>query len=208
MVGPGDEVAAGAAGHRHLRASDEDREHAIDVLKVAFVQGRVAKDEFDLRVGQVLASWTYAELEAITADIPAGLAAAKPSAPQVPARIERRAPARAAARERAIGATAIFTALAWILALFSNEAAGPFLAGTVSALVSLYLLRTHLRNSRREERSGGEPPAQHAIGSGPGAGSPAASAASAQQLPYAGKPRRGGKADAARPRRPRLQPSS
>ena len=61
-VGPGDEAAAGAGGHSHLRASHADREQAIDVLKAAFVQGRLAKDEFDLRVGQVLASRTYADL--------------------------------------------------------------------------------------------------------------------------------------------------
>ena len=42
------------------------------MLKAAFVQGRLAKDEFDLRVGRVLASRTYADLGAVTADIPAG----------------------------------------------------------------------------------------------------------------------------------------
>ena len=53
----------------------------IDVLKAAFVQGRLAKDEFDLRVGQVLASRTYADLAVLTADIPAGLAGATPPEP-------------------------------------------------------------------------------------------------------------------------------
>jgi Domain of unknown function (DUF1707) len=43
------------------------------MLKTAFVQGRLARDEFDLRVGQVLASRTYADLNALTADIPTGL---------------------------------------------------------------------------------------------------------------------------------------
>jgi hypothetical protein len=55
-----------------MRASHADREQVIDVLKTAFVQGRLAKDELDLRVGQVLASRTYADLGALTADIPAG----------------------------------------------------------------------------------------------------------------------------------------
>ena len=32
------------------------------MLKAAFVQGRVTKDEFDARVGQAFASRTYAEL--------------------------------------------------------------------------------------------------------------------------------------------------
>jgi len=48
------------------------------VLKAAFVQGRLAKDEFDLRVGEALASRTCADLAALTADLPAGLAAAPP----------------------------------------------------------------------------------------------------------------------------------
>ena len=50
-----------------MRASHADREQVIDMLKAAFVQGRLAKDEFDLRVGRVLASRTYADLGAVTA---------------------------------------------------------------------------------------------------------------------------------------------
>ena len=49
-------MATGAGGRSYLRASHADREQVIDVLKAAFVQGRLAKDEFDLRVGRVLAS--------------------------------------------------------------------------------------------------------------------------------------------------------
>ena len=45
------------------------------MLKAAFVQGRMRKDEFDARVDQTFASRTYAELAAITADIPAGIPA-------------------------------------------------------------------------------------------------------------------------------------
>jgi Domain of unknown function (DUF1707) len=78
MVGPGDEIAAGAGGHSRLRASHADREQVIDALKAAFVQGRLAKDELDLRVGKVLASRTYADLDDLTADIPARLTAAQP----------------------------------------------------------------------------------------------------------------------------------
>jgi len=67
MPGPGDEMAAG----RSLRASDADRDRAVDALKAAFVQGRLAKDEFDLRVGQALAARTYADLDALTVGMPA-----------------------------------------------------------------------------------------------------------------------------------------
>lgn len=77
MVEPGYEIAAGAGSRRHLRASHQDREQVIDLLKAAFVQGRLAKDEFDLRVGQVLAARTYAGLDALIAGLPAGLMAAR-----------------------------------------------------------------------------------------------------------------------------------
>ncbi len=54
------------------------------MVKAAFVQGRLAKDEFDVRVARVLAARTYADLNALTAGIPAGLAKAQPpeAAPQ------------------------------------------------------------------------------------------------------------------------------
>ena len=63
------EPGAQAAAAR-LRASRADRERVIDLLKAAFVQGRLARDEFDTRVGQALASRTYAELAAVTATSP------------------------------------------------------------------------------------------------------------------------------------------
>ncbi|HYB16370.1 MAG TPA: DUF1707 domain-containing protein [Streptosporangiaceae bacterium] len=72
-AGPGDETAVASRGH--LRASHADREQVIDTLKAAFVQGHLAKDEFDARIGRTFASRTYPELAAITADLPAGLAA-------------------------------------------------------------------------------------------------------------------------------------
>jgi hypothetical protein len=78
MAEQGNEIAAGASGHSRLRASHTDREQVVGVLKAAFVQGRLPKDEFDLRVGQAFASRTYGELAALTADLPAGLAAAQP----------------------------------------------------------------------------------------------------------------------------------
>jgi Domain of unknown function (DUF1707) len=74
-AGPGGETAPARRGR--LRASHADRERVIATLKAAFVQGRLAKEEFDVRIGQAFASRTYAELAAITADIPARLAAAR-----------------------------------------------------------------------------------------------------------------------------------
>jgi len=96
MAWPGDEIAAGAAGHGHLRASHADREWAIATLKAAFVQGMLTKDELDLRVGQAFASRTYAELAAVTADLPAGLASATP--PRRAAQAQARRPMSDAAK--------------------------------------------------------------------------------------------------------------
>src|SRR5258705_12127089 len=80
MTGPGHEMTAGR-GIKVLRASHADREQAIDALKAALVQGRLAKDEFDLRVGEALAARTYGELASLTADIPTGLAGTGMSKP-------------------------------------------------------------------------------------------------------------------------------
>ena len=79
VTGPGGELEASGLGH--LRASHADRERAIGTLKAAFVQGMLTKDELDLRVGQALASRTYAELAALTADIPTRLTGARPAEP-------------------------------------------------------------------------------------------------------------------------------
>jgi len=99
MAGPGDEIAAGAGGRGHLRASHADRERVVSVLKAAFVQGLLGKDEFDLRVGHAFASRTYGDLAALTADIPAGLTTAQP--PQT---------ARESANRKAVKAVACGTA--------------------------------------------------------------------------------------------------
>jgi hypothetical protein len=77
MGGRGDEPAE--AGR--MRASHADREQVIGTLKAAFVHGVLDKDEFDLRVSQTFASRTYADLVAVTADIPAGLSRAEPPGP-------------------------------------------------------------------------------------------------------------------------------
>jgi Domain of unknown function (DUF1707) len=52
MTGAGDEIAAGVGGRGHMRASHADREQVIETLKAAFVQGRLDRDEFDLRVAR------------------------------------------------------------------------------------------------------------------------------------------------------------
>ena len=81
MIGPQTEMTAAMAAHGRLRVSYTDREQMIDVLKAAFVRGRLTNDEFDARIGQALAALTYADLAAV---IPAGLIGAQ--SPQKAAR--------------------------------------------------------------------------------------------------------------------------
>ncbi len=68
-----------------MRSSSADRERAVDVLKAAFSEGRLTKDEFEQRCGLAYGSQTYAELAALTADLPVGpLGALSPLDPPSP----------------------------------------------------------------------------------------------------------------------------
>ena len=87
---PADQIAAAARASSRLRAAHADRDRAIDTLKAAFVEGRLTKDELVMRVARALASRTYAELAAVTADLPAGLTAGQP--PRETARSGARSP--------------------------------------------------------------------------------------------------------------------
>ncbi|HEY3957672.1 MAG TPA: DUF1707 domain-containing protein [Streptosporangiaceae bacterium] len=75
---PEDHGPASAAGRGRLRASHADRDRVIEALKAAFVQGRLAKDEFDLRMNRTFGSRTYADLAPLTADLPAGPGRGRP----------------------------------------------------------------------------------------------------------------------------------
>jgi hypothetical protein len=68
-----------ADGYDHVRASAADRERAIDVLKAAFAEGRLTREEHEARVERAYRSRTYADLGALTADLPAGPLGTLPS---------------------------------------------------------------------------------------------------------------------------------
>ena len=72
-----------------LRASDADREQVIDTLKVAFVQGRLTRDQLVMRAGQALTSRTYGELARVTGGIPARLTSVQPLPVSAPGRARR-----------------------------------------------------------------------------------------------------------------------
>ena len=147
MTEPGDNRASGAGGRGRLRASHADRERVVEVLKDAFVQGRLNKGELDARVGQAFASRTYAELAALTADIPA----APPE--RQPARAQNRAPRSHTARDVIIGLV-IGLILAVVIVFGGLLKYGAFgvLAIPIVAVVPLVLIASaaEQRHSRRQ----------------------------------------------------------
>jgi hypothetical protein len=208
MAGPGDEIAAGAGGHGHLRASYADREQVIGTLKAAFVQGMLAKDEFELRVGQTLAARTYADLATLTADLPAGLAAAKP--PQTaPAQGEQKVQRPG----RWIAVSTAAYAGAWAYELFLSPHGGDnqsfplvILGGFLVYLGILIVSVGAIIVNWQDKRSGGQSPRRPAPGAGGQGSRRLPSAGSDGQLPPAG-PGHQQTAQAApihRPRRPLL----
>jgi hypothetical protein len=55
-----------------MLAAAADRERTMDVLKAAFGEGRLTKDEFEARAARAMTARTYGELSAVVADLPAG----------------------------------------------------------------------------------------------------------------------------------------
>lgn len=56
---------------RAIRASDQERESVVDVLRDAYTDGRLTLDEFDERTSAAYAAKTWADLRDLTADLPA-----------------------------------------------------------------------------------------------------------------------------------------
>ena len=182
MAEPGDERAAAGGGRGRLRASHADREKVIELLKTAFVQDRLSKDELDTRVGQAFASQTYAELAAVTADIPAEPAAARPL--REPVRAKSQAPLAVPL----IIAMTMLTAGSWMGALFHQDEPWGMVVSivTLAWLGILILAGVVMLESRNQKRSSGQPPTRPARGLGGHASRRPPSADPGGQLPSAG----------------------
>ena len=146
---PEDQMAVAGAPRSRLRASHADREHVIDMLKAAFVQGRVTKDEFDARVGQAFASRTYAELAAVTADIPARQIADQP--PSNPARAQGRPKTSHTAKAR----RCVVIALAMMTVATFAPGGPAFLLFAPLCLTALMVAAAQILASQHEKRSRG-----------------------------------------------------
>ena len=135
-------AAAAAARRRQLRASQADREDAIEALKVAYVQGRLTEEELEARVGQAFASRTHADLAVLTADIPAGPTAGRR------ARMPDRAVAAGSAAiiaAAALGAAVLIGGAALILWTIT-------MAGVLLFTVSVLLNERQSRRGRQPRR--------------------------------------------------------
>jgi|HubBroStandDraft_6_1064221.scaffolds.fasta_scaffold260872_2 hypothetical protein len=174
-----------APDHGRLRASHADREQVVDLLKAAFVQGRLTQDELDGRIGQALAARTYAELAVLTADLPAEPERA-PTAPLAPALARAGTQNRSVNRAVKSGAGAIGAvivvlsgtvlalgqpAVAVLLALFVTV-----LAGVATAFVSALIAVALKVESRRRDRPRRRLPPGTASGAGGQAAPPPSSA--------------------------------
>ena len=148
MTGPAEERAAPLG---RLRASHVDREQVIGTLQAAFVQGRLAKGEFDARVGQALAARTRAELAVITADIPDGVRPA-----------ERPYPPALGVRSGVCVtlSAAVLAAVLWAAAWSAGSAAAGAAALALTGVVILTVFATgyQVRESRHHHRPAGPLP--------------------------------------------------
>ncbi|HZR50655.1 MAG TPA: DUF1707 domain-containing protein [Streptosporangiaceae bacterium] len=174
-VGPGNESAG-------MRTSRTDREQAIEMLKTAFVQDRLTKDELDARVGQALAARTYADLDAVTHDVPVSSrlpplprvlqTTSAPLSPHVP----RRSEVRRAVTSGTGALGVVIVAVGAVAGVAVNPLAGvavavffviiAAIAAGFAALVirSAQVIEERSRRRKRASSSGRTPP-------GPGPGS-------------------------------------
>ncbi len=150
----------GAAGR--LRAADTDREQAVALLQAAFAEGRLTREEFGERVGGALTARTYADLAAVTADIPAGIPAGAVAAPQRAA-----GPARSRHRpgRRAVTGTwtLVLGAVMMTDAALTGSAAGPaanlFYVLFIMAFLVAFVSWLCAISAHRGDAASGQPPA-------------------------------------------------
>jgi hypothetical protein len=66
-----------------IRASDDDRESVVTLLRDAYTEGRLTLDEFDERTAEAYSAKTWADLRGLTTDLPVQPSFGAPSPPAV-----------------------------------------------------------------------------------------------------------------------------
>ncbi len=163
IPGPGGERAVRGVNRGHLRASHADRDQVVDTLKDAFVQGRLAKDEFDSRIGHALAARTHADLAALTADLPATLTADLPATPPAVRPPRRPVPTRPPDPmikngTRVIAITTMLFGGVWAAGTLLSQTDNQALVALISALTFVWfgvvvLIGSVMIDSRRHRRT-------------------------------------------------------
>ena len=124
------------------------------MLKAAFVQGMLTKEELDARAGKTFALRTHGELAALTADLPAGLFAATPPGKTVAAQAEPSA-------NKALLWGSWVVVLLIVGFMLGASLASPYFAlvvGVLPLLIAVPVARTLTFDAWREKRSHGQLP--------------------------------------------------
>jgi len=165
MTGP-DEGTVASRGH--MRSAQADREQAVTVLKAAYAQGRLTKDELEARVSQAFESRTYAELAALTADIPADapIPAGSAAAGSAEAGPPRSTPARTMAKAAGRSGICLLAAVALAEASFLTDNFLLIVAAFFALMAASGFFGYGILDSWHERRARGQLP------QGPGQGYP------------------------------------
>jgi hypothetical protein len=113
------------AGNDEIRAADADRERVADRLRDAAAEGRLEPDELEERLERAFTARTYAELEALVADLPG---------PE-PARPERQRPRRPAPLRGLVAISAL------MILIWAVSGAGYFWPAWVIGGLALFALK-------------------------------------------------------------------
>jgi hypothetical protein len=115
-----------AAGRDQLRVGHADRGEVIEVLKDAFVDGLLTKDEFGARADRALAARTRADLTVLIADLPPipSWPGPDPAGPVRPPAPVRRWPLARATAKSALCLVLAFASM-WTGAMIDVETPGP-----------------------------------------------------------------------------------
>jgi hypothetical protein len=70
-----------------MRASDADRDRAVDALKAGYLEGLLTSAELESRTGQVFLARTYAELTAATAILAVRSGPGTPAGKRLPPKV-------------------------------------------------------------------------------------------------------------------------
>ena len=145
---PGDEIAGAGGNLPECHADHEHRDQVIRTLKAALVQGRLTEDEYDSRAARASASWSYAELAALIADLPVGRMDAPPRPPT--------------ANDVRVGVCVIIAAAsvaAGILLWQPDDGLAfmAFIVAAVTLLVTPIVTVGMMVDVRHQKRSGGQP---------------------------------------------------